>query len=122
MRSAIEPGTKSKTIVGTVHRRLRSAGGQVPEQNPIELKVHFAQDDETGVWYIADSDIPGLRVEADSADALMRKVTEVAPDLIELNVEEILAAQGAEGQYGAERPKLNIRPVFDSPMPVARSA
>ena len=94
----------------------------MPEQNPIELKVHFAQDDETGVWYIAESDIPGLRVEADSAEALMRKVADVAPDLIELNVEEILAAHGAEGQSGTQRPRLNIRPVFDSPMPVARSA
>lgn len=93
---------------------------------PIELKVHFAKDDETGRWYIAESDIPGLRVEADSADELIRQVQDVAPDLIELNVEEILASVRARTKpVPARRPRahcrpaLSIRPVFDSPMAVA---
>lgn len=96
---------------------------------PIELKVHFAKDDETGRWYIADSDIPGLRVEADSADELIRKVEDVAPDLIELNVEEILAAVRARTRPiparkkahkpATSRPAVSIRPVFDSTMAVA---
>lgn len=89
------------------------------KQTPVELKVHFAQDQETGLWYIAESDIPGLRVEAESADELIRKVSDVAPDLIELNVEEILASHSARRRRNAPKPPLNIRPVFDSPMPVA---
>lgn len=92
---------------------------------PIELKVHFAKDEETGRWYIAQSDIPGLRLEADSADELIRKVEEVAPDLIELNGEEIMAnvrqtaKRGSDTQARARRLPVSIRPVFDSPMAVA---
>lgn len=87
---------------------------------PIELTVHLARDDETGLWYIAQSDIPGLRVEAETVHELMRKVEDVAPDLIELNVEEILAARTMRvPRRKAPRPKVSIRPVFDSPMAVA---
>ncbi len=89
----------------------------------IELKVHFAQDAETGRWYIAASDIPGLRVEADSAQALIQKVGEVAGDLVELNSAEILAAFAKTRLPSAKplslRPPVSILPVFDSPMAIA---
>jgi len=89
---------------------------------PIELKVHLAKDDETGRWYIAMSDIPGLRVEADSADELIRKVEDVAPDLIELNADEIMEAHFARRRTARTKapknPPMSIRPVFDSAMAI----
>ncbi|MCA1653354.1 MAG: DUF1902 domain-containing protein [Sphingomicrobium sp.] len=96
----------------------------------IELKVHVARDEETGVWYIAASDIPGLRVEADTADELIRKVDDIGPELIELNIEEIVAAQKPSRAAKTrtkpdspgrppDRPRTVIRPVFDSPLAVA---
>jgi hypothetical protein len=99
----------------------------------MELKVHIAQDEESGAWYIAESDIPGLRLEASSADELIRKVEEVATDLIELNLAEVLASKAGQqtrkvqpsaakpsSRYDCpERPRALIRPVFDSPLAVA---
>jgi hypothetical protein len=59
--------------------------------NTIELEVHLARDEGTGRWYIASSDLPGLRLEADTAPDLIREIENVAPDLIELNYDEISA-------------------------------
>ncbi len=55
----------------------------------VELKVHLAQDSETRLWYVAASDVPGLRLEAESVHDLIRKVEDIAPELVELNREEI---------------------------------
>lgn len=90
---------------------------------PIELKVHVARDEETGRWFVAASDIPGMRVEADTADELIRAVNDVAEALIELNIEEILRnvqarSRAAAPPQEAKRP-LRVYPVFDSPMAVA---
>lgn len=94
-----------------------SMGRDVPKT--IELKVHFAQDAETGLWYIAASDIPGLRVEAESVQELLRKVEDVAPDLIDLNSDEILARYRAASRAPTSRPPFTLLPVFDSPLSVA---
>jgi len=106
----------------------------VQSEAPIELKVHIAQDEETGVWYIAASDIPGMRVEGDTADELIRRIEDVASDLLELNLDEVIAnvaarhrkqstkraAKPAKSPSKCEnRPRTVIRPVFDSPLAVA---
>ena len=90
-----------------------------------ELKVHLAQDEETGRWFVAESDIPGLWLEADSATDLMLRIEEAAPELIALNEAEILAAYKARDDgrrrevavKQAKRP--SIIPVFDSPVQLA---
>ncbi len=87
------------------------------KQSPIELSVHLAQDAETGVWFVAKSDIPGLRVEGASADEIIRKVQDVAPDLIELNFEEICEAMPQRRPVRGMRPV--IRPIFDTPLALA---
>jgi hypothetical protein len=86
----------------------------------MELKVHIAQDDATRCWYVARSDIPGLRLEADSADELIRKIEDVAPDLVEVNCDEILAKLDLKptAEHREERCKPVIRPIFDTPMAV----
>jgi hypothetical protein len=90
----------------------------------IEFKVHLACDDETGRWYIAESDIPGLRLEADDPFALIERIKDAAPELIELNYEEIAAAcaAGADAEC-AIKDRRELRPtffpVFDSPLALA---
>ena len=80
----------------------------------IELKVHLARDEATGRWYIAESELPGLRLEADTVHDLIRQIEEVAPELIELNFEEISARFS-----GGERVPVSIRPLIDTPLAIA---
>jgi len=42
-------------------------------------------DEEGGVWYVADSDVPGLATGADSLDELVHKLEDLIPELLELN-------------------------------------
>jgi hypothetical protein len=49
------------------------------------LVVKAAFDREAGVWYVSDSDVPGLATEASSFDLLCEKVIVMAPELLELN-------------------------------------
>lgn len=86
----------------------------------IELAVHLAQDAETRLWYVASSQVPGLRLEAESVHELMRKVADAAPELIELNRAEI-AERHDKRLSGPEtgRPPVTIRPVIDTPLAIA---
>jgi predicted RNase H-like HicB family nuclease len=42
-------------------------------------------DAEAGVWYVADSDVPGLVTEAATLEALESKLLVMIPELLELN-------------------------------------
>jgi hypothetical protein len=109
--------SRFQRVVGSFQRHF---GLNVGARNPMELRVHIAQDGETGLWYVARSDIPGLRVEGDTADELIRKIEDVAPDLVELNCDEILANFDVKptAKQREERCKPVIRPIFDTPMAV----
>lgn len=50
--------------------------------------IRVLWDGEAGVWVAESTDIPGLVSEADSFHELVRKVTAVAPELIELNADD----------------------------------
>ena len=86
----------------------------------IELEVHLAQDAETRLWYVAESEVPGLRLEAESVHELIRKVEDVAPELVDLNREEIAARHDRRlaGRV-ANRPPVTIRPLIDTPLAIA---
>jgi hypothetical protein len=58
-------------------------------------------------------------VEADSADELIRKIVDVAPDLVELNCDEILETLKPSAKKAEEACRPVIRPIFDTPMAVA---
>lgn len=93
-------------------------------EKTIELRVHIAQDAESGRWYIAESDIPGLRLEADDALTLIERVRVAAPEMIELNEAEIAAKHSGDVDHkltAADIAKLRhgITPVFDSPLDLA---
>ncbi len=51
----------------------------------LELKIHATWDDEANVWYVQDSDVPGLATEAATLEALLQKLKVMIPELIELN-------------------------------------
>jgi len=80
--------------------------------NRIELDVHLARDPETGRWYVAESDIPGLWLEADDPIALIERISVAAPELIELNAPGASVTDRASARH-------RIRPVFDSPLELA---
>jgi predicted RNase H-like HicB family nuclease len=45
--------------------------------------VRVAWDEEAKVWYVENSDIPGLAAEADTLEELRRKVPVIIQDLLE---------------------------------------
>ncbi|MCY3640946.1 MAG: DUF1902 domain-containing protein [Gammaproteobacteria bacterium] len=47
--------------------------------------AEISRDDEAGVWYVSDTDVPGLVAEAASQRCLFLKVRELVPELYQLN-------------------------------------
>ena len=83
----------------------------------IELKVHLAFDDEASVWYVAESDVPGLRLEADDPMDLVRRIQENVAEMIALNEDEVMKNHDRQ-----HRPSVRFTPVFDSSLPAAAYA
>ena len=80
----------------------------------IVLNVHLAFDEKARRWYIADSDVPGLALEAEDPASLIRSIEQIAPELIELNGEEV------ERRFGLKPgDAVRLTPVFDSPIELA---
>lgn len=42
-------------------------------------------DAEAGVWYVADTNVPGLATEAPTIDTLLGKLKVMVPEMLELN-------------------------------------
>ena len=47
------------------------------------VKVNW--DAAASVWYVEETDVPGLVVEDESFDAIVEKIKALAPELLELN-------------------------------------
>ena len=73
-----------------------------------EYAIRVLWDQETGVWFVESSDIPGLNVETPSLDELVEVVRDAAPDLIEHNL-----PAGAAGESSGYI--LNIQHVVTAP-------
>jgi hypothetical protein len=99
------------TCAGFVRRVMGTTVGK-----KIELKVHFAHDEDADVWYIAASDIPGLRLEAATPQELMERVVQCAPEMIELNLAEIV-----NKRVSRRKPTVSVTPIFDSPLELAHA-
>jgi hypothetical protein len=54
--------------------------------------VWIAWDDEASVWYVRDSDLPGLVAEGETVDALRAKVLGLVYELAPLNRHRIKVA------------------------------
>jgi predicted RNase H-like HicB family nuclease len=50
--------------------------------------VRAAWDDDAKVWYVEESDISGLATEADTLEALMQRIRDIIPDLLD-GVEDV---------------------------------
>ena len=96
--------TTSKPLFAKIRQRSRK-GTRVP--NKTEFVIHIGYDADVRRWYVAKSDIPGLRLEADTPHELMAKIADAAPELLELN---------AKREEAQNRPALSWKPVFDSPL------
>ena len=53
------------------------------------FEIHAAWDDEAQVWYVVESDVPGLAAEAPTAEALVEKLRTIVPELVALNRHKI---------------------------------
>lgn len=53
--------------------------------NRQEFKVEVRWDHEAEVWYVADSDVPGLVAEAEKIPEMVCKLRVLVPELLELN-------------------------------------
>ena len=47
--------------------------------------VRAEWDEEAEVWVASSDDVPGLATEADSMDALVKKLRSLIPELLQLN-------------------------------------
>ncbi len=54
------------------------------------VKVDAFWDHEAKVWVATSEDVPGLVTEASTEDVLVEKLKVMIPDLIELNLKDIL--------------------------------
>ena len=46
------------------------------------INVELAFDSEAHVWYVKRSDVQGLRIEADTVDALIARIPDALRDLL----------------------------------------
>lgn len=47
--------------------------------------IRCAWDDEAGVWFVRESDVPGLVTEAATLDALRKKLPGLIQDLLDVD-------------------------------------
>lgn len=106
----------AKRIVETMQRGLRWMGSVVSMEKVV-LTIHLAHDEEADVWYVAESDIPGLFLEAPTPQELISRLKDAAPEMVQLNQAEILAKQ--HDKKRKTPPQVSLRPVFDSPVDLA---
>lgn len=54
------------------------------------LKVFVTHDATDRVWFVDSSDIPGLNAEADTYETLVEVIMDLAPDLIDHNLGQVV--------------------------------
>jgi Domain of unknown function (DUF1902) len=53
---------------------------------PNQLAITVAFDDANNVWFVTETDLPGLCVETATLDEMKAVIDDLAPDLLETNV------------------------------------
>jgi len=76
--------------------------------------VHASYDDDARVWYVLNSDIPGLATDAPTIEKLRHRVGEVLPELLEFNSGSIVERERLQGSH-----HLRIVAMHESTLPVA---
>lgn len=59
----------------------------------MQFFVKAEWDDEARVWYTAETDIPGLVVEAPTLEEFSKLVAELTPEMLELNAHHLQGAR-----------------------------
>jgi len=49
------------------------------------VQVLCAFDEEAGVWFVEESDVPGLHVEAPTQEDMLEELRQLLPELVRLN-------------------------------------
>jgi predicted RNase H-like HicB family nuclease len=55
------------------------------------FQIRCDWDPEAGVWYVCESDVPGLVAEASTIEEMNRLLQVRVPELLELNLPNLLA-------------------------------
>ena len=63
---------------------MRDGGKTVCQQ--LTIHVECTWDPESRVWTAESNDLPGLVTEASTVEALLQRVMDVAPDLVQENL------------------------------------
>jgi hypothetical protein len=61
-----------------------------------ELKVTCEWDDEVSLWYVADSNVPGLSGEAPDMASMNALLSERIPELLRLNMPHLVTEAPTE--------------------------
>jgi Domain of unknown function (DUF1902) len=62
------------------------------------VRIELAYDEEAKVWYVYQSDVPGLRLEADTFEELRERVGAAVADLLNAQLE----IEGRKAVHGAD--------------------
>jgi Domain of unknown function (DUF1902)/HicA toxin of bacterial toxin-antitoxin, len=65
----------------------------------MKFKINVQWDDEARVWYVEDSNVPGLVAEAPTVEAIQALLRVRVPELLELNMPELLDSQQSRSSY-----------------------
>ncbi len=52
---------------------------------PKHFRIRCEWDREAGVWHVAESDVPGLSLEAATQQTMTARLRQTVPELLELN-------------------------------------
>lgn len=52
---------------------------------PKHFRIRCEWDSDAGVWYVAESDVPGLSLEAPNQQAMTARLRQAVSELLELN-------------------------------------
>ena len=56
----------------------------------VEFKVTCAWDDEASVYYVAESNVPGLSAESETVEGIQAILRDRIPELVRLNMPELM--------------------------------
>lgn len=61
--------------------------------------INVQWDDEAHVWYVEDSNVPGLVAEAPTVEAIQALLRVRVPELLELNMPQLLMGRAPRSSY-----------------------
>ena len=65
----------------------------------MNFKINVQWDDDARLWYVEDSNVPGLVAEAPTVEAMEALLHVRVPELLELNMPQLLKAHAPRPSY-----------------------